>query len=42
MSTGDVIASSRYNSACSGTIDWTKKVLRSGSRPAAIQSIALS
>ena len=36
------ICSSRYSSACSGTIDCTKIVLRSGSMPQPIQSATLS
>ena len=39
---GTTIDSSRYSSACSGTSDCTKIVLRSGSMPAAIQSVTLS
>jgi hypothetical protein len=32
----------RWSSACSGTSDWMKSVLRCGSRPAPSQSAAIS
>ncbi len=33
---------SRWSSACSGTSDWMKRVLRSGSSPAPSQSATIS
>jgi len=39
---GTIIENSRCSSACSGTSDWTNRVVFSGSIPAAIQSAKLS